>query len=58
MRKTICQQVYVDNQNKYQEIMEASKRHTKTAYKIVNQQRTVKNTSTEVLYFDEELVPL
>ena len=52
MRKTIRQQVYSDNQNKYQEIMEASERDTKTFYKLVNQQRSIKNTSTEVLYID------
>ena len=42
MHKTIRQQVYIDNQNKYQEIMEASERDTKIFYKLVNQQRTVK----------------
>ena len=52
MRKTIRQQVYADNQDKYQEIMDANERDTKTFYKLVNQQRTVKSTSTEILYFD------
>ena len=52
MRKTIRQQVYADNQGKYQEIMDANERDTKTFYKLVNQQRTVKSTSTEILYFD------
>ena len=52
MRKTIRQQVYADNQDKYQEIMDANERDTKTFYKLVNQQRTVKSMSTEILYFD------
>ena len=52
MRKTIRQQVYTDKQDKYQEIMEANERDTKTFYRLVNKQRTVKNTATEILYFD------
>ena len=32
MRKTIRQQVYADNQDKYQEIMDANERDTKTFY--------------------------
>ena len=52
MRKTIWQQVYTDKQDKYQEIMKANERDTKTFYRLVNKQRTVKNTATEILYFD------
>ena len=52
MRKAIQQQVYADKQDKYQEIMEANERDTKTFYRLVNKQRRVKNTATEILYFD------
>ena len=52
MRKTILQQVYADKQDKCQEMMEANERDTQTFYRLVNKQRTVKNTATEILYFD------
>ena len=54
MRQTIRQQNYLQMQEKYTELMLAKEMDTKIFYKLVNQQRSTKNTATEVLHFEDQ----
>ena len=52
MRQTIRQQVFLQKQEKYEEIMHAKEGDTRLFYNLVNGQRSCRNTATEVLYYD------
>ena len=52
MRQTIRQQTYLQIQDKFYDLMNAKETDTKAFYKLGNQQRSVKNTSTKVLHFE------
>ena len=54
MRQTIRQQNYLQMQEKYTKLMLAKEMETKIFYKLVNQQRSTKNTATEVLHFEDQ----
>ena len=54
MRQTIRQQNYLQMQEKYTELMLAKEMDTKIFYKLVHQQRSIKNTATEVLHFEDQ----
>ena len=54
MWQTIRQQNYLQMQEKYTELMLAKEMDTKIFYKLVNQQRSTKNTATEVLHFEDQ----
>ena len=52
MRQTVRQQSYLQMQDKYIELMLAKEMDTRIFYKLVNQQRSARNTATELLNFD------
>ena len=52
MRQTIRQQVYIQKQEKYEEIMHAKEGDIKLFYRLVNKQRSSNSTATEILHYD------
>ena len=53
MRQTKRQQTYLQTQDKFTDLMNAKESDTQVFYKLVKQQRSVKNTSTtEVLHYE------
>ena len=54
MQQTLCQQNYLQMQEKYTELMLAKEMDSKIFYKLVNQQRSTENTATEMLHFEDQ----
>ena len=54
MQQTLCQQNYLQMQERYTELMLAKEMDTKIFYKLVNQQRSNENIATEMLHFEDQ----
>ena len=54
MRRVIRQQVYLDKQDKYNQLMRTHDTEMKTFFRLVNRQRSIKTMAKEILQYGGE----
>ena len=54
MRRVIRQQVYLDKQDKYNQLMRTHDTDMKTFFRLVNRQQSIKTTATDILQYGGE----
>ena len=54
MRRVIRRQVYLDKQDKHNQLMQVNDSYMKTFFRLVNQQRSTRSTATEMLLFKDK----